>query len=111
NAVGAFDSPHIGTFFLKITNGGGAADNDYRFVVLVNGSVTFQNACCLSDGSCQNLLSSNCAALGGISQGPGSTCATASCAQPTGACCLPDCSCTTLSQAACLEAGGRWHGF
>jgi hypothetical protein len=31
-------------------------------------------ACCLADGSCQNLLPEDCLAQGGTPQGPGSTC-------------------------------------
>lgn len=49
-------------------------------------------ACCLMDGSCQELTPKECLAAFGSPQGRGTTCAGVECPQ-TGACCLPDGSC------------------
>ncbi|NOX57561.1 MAG: hypothetical protein GXP29_01715, partial [Planctomycetes bacterium] len=46
-------------------------------------------ACCMQDGSCQDLLESVCSTMNPTNfEGPGTTCAGASCTQPTGACCI-----------------------
>lgn len=47
NALGAIPAPASGTFFLRISHGGGAADSDYRFVILVDGE---SPACADLDG-------------------------------------------------------------
>ena len=57
-------------------------------------------ACCLTDGACQNLTSANCLALSGTPQGPGSVCA------PLEGCCLPDATCIDTNPDCCLAAGG-----
>ncbi|HPF37012.1 MAG TPA: thrombospondin type 3 repeat-containing protein [Phycisphaerae bacterium] len=37
NALGALSAPSTGTFFVRISNGGGAPDTEYRIVILVEG--------------------------------------------------------------------------
>jgi len=111
NAAGAVASPSLGTYFVRIANGGGAPDTDYRFVVLVNGGPAFQHACCLPDGGCQDVPASQCSSVGGMFGGQGSRCATTACAQPIGACCGGDCSCEDRTEADCRASGGRWNGF
>jgi hypothetical protein len=68
-------------------------------------------ACCLPDGSCEELTESECTADGGTYQGDGTDCDSSSCPQPIAACCLDDCSCTDLTEADCDASGGRWSGF
>jgi hypothetical protein len=60
-------------------------------------------ACCLPDGSCENLDSIDCENQGGTPQGAGSACT-----EPR-ACCLPDDSCEDRAPLCCLDAGGRAH--
>jgi hypothetical protein len=50
-------------------------------------------ACCLADGTCQEVFQLDCTALGGTFQGQNTTCAATQCPQP-GACCLGDGTCT-----------------
>jgi hypothetical protein len=63
-------------------------------------------SCCLPDGSCRDIGAIQCGQMGGIPQGPGSTCATTNCPPPpTRACCLFTGGCDELTQAACLPIG------
>jgi hypothetical protein len=57
--------------------------------------------CCLPDGSCVNILVSDCIAQGGVPQGVGS-----SCTGVAEACCLPDGTCTMLDRLCCDDLGG-----
>lgn len=66
-------------------------------------------ACCLPDGSCQDLDPGDCATAGGVSGPDGSACATTTC-EPLEACCLPDASCQDLTPTACAAVGGRSAG-
>ena len=67
-------------------------------------------ACCFPSGGCGDFIPSRCAAEGGISQGPGSTCAQANCPQPpTGACCYAG-PCVEITAAACAIRGGVYLG-
>ena len=68
-------------------------------------------ACCLPDGSCEELPPSECSAVEGAFQGQGTTCATVQCPQPEGACCFESTGgCLDLEEATCLIAGGIWAG-
>jgi len=64
-------------------------------------------ACCRPDGSCTDTVLDDCAAVGGLSQGAGTDCATTECPQ---ACCLPDDSCTYEGPSACQAAAGEPKG-
>ncbi|MBK8913409.1 MAG: proprotein convertase P-domain-containing protein [Phycisphaerales bacterium] len=59
-----------------------------------------QVACCFGDGSCQDLLASECITAGGRSAGIGSDCDPNPCPEPE-ACCFPDGSCTDIAPAFC----------
>ncbi len=62
-------------------------------------------ACCLNaDITCQMRLPSDCLAIGGTPQGPGSTCLGHE------ACCLPDGSCTFVDAVCCDDLGGTPQG-
>ncbi|MFM9098507.1 MAG: hypothetical protein ACKOQW_09480, partial [Phycisphaerales bacterium] len=64
-------------------------------------------ACCLPGGGCQAKTESECIALGGTYQGPGSACSGGGCAPQTGPCCFASTGgCLQLSSATCLAAGG-----
>jgi hypothetical protein len=67
-------------------------------------------ACCFCDGTCADLLVSDCLNAGGIPQGPGTFCATVTCPR-VGACCLCDGQCIdNVTAAACQSNGGVWQG-
>jgi hypothetical protein len=66
-------------------------------------------ACCLPDGTCTDVTSAACAALGGAPQGAGTACGTTACPQ-TEACCRSDGTCDDLPPADCLLAGGTAQG-
>ncbi|MFQ5501989.1 MAG: hypothetical protein ACE5EQ_06765 [Phycisphaerae bacterium] len=68
-------------------------------------------ACCFSDGTCTDLIPTDCAAQGGTSQGLGTDCATAQCPQPPQACCFPTGGCLDLDPADCATAGGSPQGI
>lgn len=76
-----------------------------------SGAIT--GACCLPDGNCvDDLGTSTCAALSGVFQGNGSTCAGSSCSVLLGACCDPVngvCGNGVL-EADCLSGGGTFQG-
>ena len=69
-------------------------------------------ACCLPDGSCQDVAdAAACDALGGSFEGIGTACATTSCPVLPGACCLPDGNCQNVANAAACDAlGGVFEG-
>ncbi len=50
---------------------------------------TAPGACCFADATCSEETATDCSAAGGIYQGDGTDCATASCPLLTGACCVP----------------------
>ncbi len=82
-----------------------------RLEAVVTGA-PLTEACCLSISGCQDMPNADCALLGGLPQGPGSTCATVTC-PATGPCCygqaLQDCSVTY--QITCeQQLSGTWHG-
>jgi hypothetical protein len=66
-------------------------------------------ACCLANGTCQQLSTSDCGTAGGIYQGDGSACASANCPVPSAACCFGS-SCIVVTQANCASAAGTWLG-
>ncbi|MCK4657982.1 MAG: hypothetical protein KAV82_00535 [Phycisphaerae bacterium] len=65
-------------------------------------------ACCLPDGSCQDLMLSDCNSMSGTAQGLGTQCATTQCPQP-GACCLPDGSCYVTSEVGGADCTGVYQ--
>ncbi len=67
-------------------------------------------ACCFTDGTCQDLAPRDCAAFGGFPMGMGTTCATVQCPQNDEACCLPDGTCVVLPAADCVDQGGQPMG-
>ena len=68
-------------------------------------------ACCFGDGTCAEMFSGDCNAMGGTYQGDGTTCATANCPAPTGACCNPAGGCLAgLTEPQCMAFGGIWAG-
>jgi hypothetical protein len=90
-----------------------------NFCLIIQGDIAIRavincaespEACCFSDGTCQNKTPTDCATAGGTHQGAGTTCATFQCPQPTGACCLSNGNCLALTQANCGTVGGTWLG-
>ncbi|MCG8406284.1 MAG: hypothetical protein MI923_13890 [Phycisphaerales bacterium] len=84
----------------------------------------FVNACCMGDGSCQALLPSDCANMGGTPlaaltecQGDGDmngsddSCDDPDSAAPTLACCFGDGSCQDMIPIDCSNAGGTPQGL
>ncbi len=84
------------------TNAGGPFTLDWSVTCAEPG------ACCFADGTCELVLQSECAGLGGAWDG-GETCDPNPCPQP-GACCFPDGTCQVLSEEDCLEADGQFNG-
>ncbi|HUU84097.1 MAG TPA: hypothetical protein VM243_11395 [Phycisphaerae bacterium] len=72
--------------------------------------VCVAGACCLIDGSCQEVVESECLGLGGTFQGVGSDCATAGCPQPHGACCVNENCVADQTEVNCIGFGGSWVG-
>jgi len=68
-------------------------------------------ACCLADGSCENLLEPDCQAQDGAFQGAQIQCQFVSCPLPAGACCFDSGCIGDQSEEECLGAGGLlWGG-
>ncbi|RJP41616.1 MAG: exo-alpha-sialidase [Phycisphaerales bacterium] len=83
-------------------------DSDiYTNIIEVGGNPVPQ-ACCFNDGSCENLLRSECTDRGGRSRF-GDTCETFQCPQP-GACCVTNFSCEILLERDCIARGGEFMG-
>jgi len=66
-------------------------------------------ACCLVDGSCEDVDANACAAAGGVFKGLGTTCELADCPPATGACCTTA-GCVVLTPTNCGFAGGVYLG-
>ncbi|MBI4719316.1 MAG: hypothetical protein HY763_16085 [Planctomycetes bacterium] len=67
-------------------------------------------ACCLPNGTCEELTAFDCERADGVPQPPGSTCNTVECAPRTEACCLPNGGCTETTPDRCHAAGGTRLG-
>ena len=75
-------------------------------------------ACCLSNGYCQDADPQCCIASGGIPLGEGTSCATGAACPPIGACCLDiddgpltyD-ACVITTQPQCISQGGVFQGI
>ena len=68
-------------------------------------------ACCLTDGSCLEAGSADCATLGGTFQGDGTQCAGTQCPLPTQACCFEVTNgCLDLDPTQCTQVGGFPQG-
>ncbi len=67
-------------------------------------------ACCRTDGTCDSMLSTDCATAGGVYQGDGVTCAQANCPQPSAGCCFSNGACLSQTAASCAQLGGTWLG-
>ncbi len=65
-------------------------------------------ACCLPNGSCSFTSTFLCGLLGGVSQGPGTTCSPNPCINE--ACCLPNGSCAAMSNFDCIINNGNPQG-
>ena len=64
-------------------------------------------ACCLNNGSCQQLTESTCLAQGGNFIGAGTTCSASTCSSSLVPCCFAATGgCLTLTAANCVAAGG-----
>ena len=68
-------------------------------------------ACCLPDGSCNEMDAIVCTQMGGEYQGDGIFCNDINCPAPTGACCFTNKSCVVLEEAPCLSLpNAQWQG-
>ena len=65
------------------------------------------NACCMPDGSCEDMIIPECAERGGI-YNFGEECGTFECSQPA-ACCFNDLTCRELVEPLCIDAGGDYQ--
>jgi spore coat protein A len=81
-----------------------------RLRVTYTSGGTVTGACCLSDGTCEELTPTDCAAAGGTYHGDGSVCSPDPCAIPKGACCHSDGSCTAATAAECAALTGTYQG-
>jgi hypothetical protein len=91
--------------------GGTFAPRGFNGVVHYSvGNTVTTGACCLPDGTCQNLTQTACNSAQGVFQGANSNCATVpACPQP-GACCLPNGNCITANQQQCAQQNGVFSG-
>ena len=64
-------------------------------------------ACCFIGGACADHYTSVCVELGGVHQGPETSCPVTGCPKMV-ACCRPDMSCIDTSAAGCAGQGGVW---
>ncbi len=64
-------------------------------------------ACCLPDGTCEEVTVAQCLEDGGTFVG--GSCADADCPQPTGACCVGS-DCTIETESDCTDMGGTYQG-
>ena len=69
-----------------------------------------EGACCLPDGSCQQMTASDCSTNNGTYQGDLSNCGSVTCPQPEGACCFDGGGCLNFTEADCTTATGTWQG-
>jgi len=68
-------------------------------------------ACCLPNGTCNEMDSTLCVQQGGEYQGDGVDCTMVNCPLPTGACCFTNESCVILEEATCLTLpNAQWQG-
>jgi hypothetical protein len=75
------------------------------------GATITTGACCMPDGSCEEIQEVICIGQGGTYAGAHVTCAAANCPQPpTGACCLPNGSCVIDWEGGCHAQGGLYQG-
>ncbi|RJP42869.1 MAG: hypothetical protein C4547_00150, partial [Phycisphaerales bacterium] len=81
--------------------------NAYEAVIVALGDPE-PFACCFNDGSCQNLLRSDCLDRGGR-QRFGETCDTFDCPDP-GACCVNNFTCEFILERDCIAKGGDFLG-
>ncbi len=65
---------------------------------------------CCQAGACSLQTQTNCASLGGVYQGNGSSCSPNPCVVVTGACCANNASCNVGTQTACVTGGGTYQG-
>ena len=92
-----------------------------NFCILISGDLVIRavvdcgelsGACCLPDGSCVEVTSSQCAASDGDYQGDLTDCGSVSCPQPLGACCIEATGgCLDLTEDDCAVVGGIWSGW
>ncbi len=76
-------------------------------------TTTAIGACCYPSGGCAEMSSTNCTAIGGLFQGPGSTCASVDyCNGFKGACCVPYTGACYegVTQSTCEAAGHTFQG-
>lgn len=66
-------------------------------------------ACCMGDGSCEDVMEVECDAAGGAFEGGGSECASTDCPEPRGSCCIAGICVQNQAQGNC-EALGVWNG-
>ena len=70
-----------------------------------------KGACCLSPGVCKELPETSCQYLGGVFQGAGFDCKSASCGGGVqGACCVSGEPCSLMTDPQCSAAGGVYQG-
>lgn len=74
------------------------------------GCVEGFGACCLPNGTCEEMFQNDCEAVGGTYQGDGTDCADVNCPIPTGACCFSNGFCLEMTEANCTGAGGSYGG-
>jgi spore coat protein A len=67
---------------------------------------------CCQGGTCSLQTQANCATLGGVYHGSGSSCSPNPCVVITGACCANNASasCSAVTQTACVTGGGSYLG-
>lgn len=70
---------------------------------------TVTGACCLPNGTCQQLAYDPCKVAGGLYQGNGTSCTQANIC--LGACCRPGAQCVLTTAAACAQAQGTFAGI
>lgn len=84
----------------------GVTSGDFVIRAVVNCGEP-SGACCMTDGSCDEMTATDCSAAGGTYKGNGTLCSQQNCPQPVEACCFEATNgCLDLTAADCMNAGG-----
>lgn len=83
--LSAFDGlDKSGCWTLSVSdNAGGDTGTVASWTLSIKNAVIPTEACCYADGSCADVTAADCAANGGVAQGPGTSCATTTCVNAT----------------------------
>ncbi|MBK8916002.1 MAG: proprotein convertase P-domain-containing protein [Phycisphaerales bacterium] len=103
---GTFQATSGTTYWIQVGDWGTA---DFGGATAFHMECVAQGACCLPDGTCQDISSLACQTAFGVFQGDGSECATTAC-PPAEGCCFANQTCQFLTTDRCSTLGGTSLG-